>query len=453
VALQRDVPGLAPPDPEGREFGTEEALRSDLPGIAFRVPGTDTQVRLYGFAKLTASVDASSRNQTDAPPPSTLPLRGSAGDREGGDFGMTARFSRFGVDTRTLTRWGTLETRLEGDFGGGAFTSTNAVFRLRQAWAEIGDDRLKILVGQANSLWNEGMFETLIDATNLNQSFIRQAQFRVSGRLAPGLLGQVSIEAPETAFVGGSGVFNPSTSLANGATPAFNNIPDFHGRLTYRQELLEFGLRGMLRQLEANTKAGVPGTVAGTANATGWGFAAHARLPVAAALGPRFGPDELILMGYYGEGIGRYFFGNSGGVDAVSNLGVAARAGEGPALRAIPIYGATVAYRRFWLDQLRSNFAYSWSKQDVPGLAREFAPGSAGAVALNRELQQVFANLIWSPFATRQPSGAVGSGWLDIGAEYLFTRRDIFGGARATGPDLGGKGIGHRVMIGVIARF
>ncbi len=254
--------------------------------------------------------------------------------------------------------------------------------------------------------------------------------------------GQVSVEAPETAFVGGNGVFNPSTTPANGATPAFNNLPDFHGRLTYRQGLLELGVRGMVRQLEANARGGVPGAVAGGANATGWGLAGHARLPVAAALGPRFGPDKLVVMGFYGEGIGRYFFGNSGGVDAVSNLGVAARAGEGPLLRAIPIYGATVAYRRFWLDQLRSNLAYSWSRQDVPGLARQFAPGSAGAVTLNRELQQVFANLIWSPFATRQPGGAVGSGLLDI-----------FGGAPATGPGRGGKGIGHRVLFGAVARF
>ena len=46
---------------------------------------------------------------------------------QGGDFGMTARFSRIGVDTRTLTSWGTLETRIEGDFGGGSPTSSNAV--------------------------------------------------------------------------------------------------------------------------------------------------------------------------------------------------------------------------------------------------------------------------------------------------------------------------------------
>ncbi len=246
-------------------------------------------------------------------------------------------------------------------------------------------------------------------------------------------------------------MFNPSTSLANGTTPAFNTIPDFQGRLIYRQGLL--GLRAMVRQLEANTQGDVPGTVSGTASATGWGFAGHARLPIAAALGPRYATDELTLMGFYGEGIVRYCFGNSGRVDAVSNLGLANAPGQGPRLEAIPIYGETVAYRRFWLDQLRSNFAYSWSQQDVPGLARGFVPGSGGAVARNRELQQVFANLIRSPFAMRQPSGAVGSGLLDIGVEYLFTRRDIFGGAQATGPELGGKGIGHRVLFGAVVRL
>src|SRR4029077_6925179 len=114
------------------------------------------------------------RNQTDAPVPAFIPLRGSPADQQGGDFGMTARFSRFGVGPRTLTGWGTLETRLEGDFGGGAPTSSNAVFRLRQAWAELGNEQFRVLIGQANSLWNEGIFETIIDATNLNQSFIRQ---------------------------------------------------------------------------------------------------------------------------------------------------------------------------------------------------------------------------------------------------------------------------------------
>jgi hypothetical protein len=230
--LQATVPGLAEPSPQGRQDASGDALRSDLPGIAIRVPGTDTQVRLYGFVKLTASYDFGGRNQTDAPLPGGIPLNGSAADQQGGDFGMTGRFSRFGMDTRTLTSWGTLETRIEGDFGGGAATSSNAVFRLRQAWAEVGDERMRVLVGQANSLWNEGLYETIIDATNLNQSFIRQAQLRLTGRLATGLVGQVSIEAPETQYTSAAGIFTPGGTLAGGASPAFNSAPDLHGRLT-----------------------------------------------------------------------------------------------------------------------------------------------------------------------------------------------------------------------------
>ena len=196
--FEATVPGLMPPEPMGNQFSNEDALRSDLPGLSIRIPGTDSQVRVYGFAKLSAWSDFNGRNQTDAPTAQTIPLSNSPADIQGGDYGMTARFSRIGADTRTLTSWGTLETRVEGDFGGGSPTSSNAVFRLRQAWAELGDESFRVLVGQANSLWNEGIFETLIDATNLNQSFIRQAQVRVTGQLASGLTGQVSLEAPET---------------------------------------------------------------------------------------------------------------------------------------------------------------------------------------------------------------------------------------------------------------
>ena len=196
----------------GNQYENEDALRSDLPGLAIRIPGTDSQLRVYGFAKLSAWTDLNGRNQTDAPTAQTIPLNNSAADMQGGDFGMTARFSRIGMDSRTLTGWGTLEVRIEGDFGGGTPTSSNAVFRLRQAWAELGTEQFRVLIGQANSLWNEGIFETLIDATNLNQSFIRQAQVRATALLAPGLTGQVSLESPDTQFTSATGVFNTDSS-------------------------------------------------------------------------------------------------------------------------------------------------------------------------------------------------------------------------------------------------
>jgi hypothetical protein len=433
----------------GRNFAGEEALRADLPGIAFRVPGTDTQVRLYGFAKLTGYADLGPRNQTDAPPPQSIPLTGSAADRQGGDFSMTARFSRFGFDTRTLTSWGTLETRLEGDFGGGAPTSTNAVFRLRQAWAELGDERLRVLIGQANSLWNEGVFETLIDATNLNQSFVRQAQIRLTARLADGLTGQVSIEAPETAYTSAAGVFTPGASLQGGASPAVSSVPDLLGRLTWRQDGVELGLRGLLRQIELRTDGTAAAAQPVSETVPGWGFAGHVRLPMS-LLWDALGQDEVAAMAFYGEGIGRYFAGQTSGQDALTDLGLPGVAR--PGLDTVASYGATLAYRRFWATTLRSTFSYAYARNDYPSYALGFAPGSASAVSLNRETQQVFANLVWSPFAEIR-NGVFGSGWLDLGVEYVFTRRDLYGGAAAAGPAGLGHGIANRLLFAAVARF
>ncbi|WP_137176847.1 porin [Roseomonas sp. AR75] len=467
AASTATVPATPAPSPEAvqeaaRQAGREaaiEALRSDLPGIAFRVPGTETQVRLYGFVKLTSWRDFDSRNQTDAPAPALTPLQGSVAALQGGDYGMTARFSRFGVDTRSETGWGRVETRLEGDFGGGPPTSNNAVFRLRQAFAELTfpDGDWRVLIGQANSLWNEGLYETIIDATNLNQSFIRQAQLRLtrvwsdpgSGRT---ITGQVALEAPDTNYVAVNGLVTPTQNSDGSASPAINTAPDLHARLTWRQDGWEGVLRGMLRQLSINTSGTTAPAPQGEQDTLGWGVAGHVRMPMR-VIGGWFGPDELVGGAFVGQGIGRYLFGNSGGSDAITNLGLPAAA-TGFDMEAIPTWGLTAAYRRFWTTQLRSNFVYSWAKLDYPDYAAQFTPGSAAATSLNDQLQQVFANLIWSPFSTLRADGTVDTGWLDLGIEYLYTRRDLYGGAAAA---MGAGGIGHgiqnRVLVGAIARF
>ena len=448
VRLESQVPGLEPPEPMGLQNANEDALRSDLPGIALRIPGTNTQVRFYGFAKISTWLDFDGRNQTDAPLPGGIPLNGSPAARQGGDYGITARFSRFGVDTRTATAWGTLETRIEGDFGGG--TNSNALFRLRQAWAELGDERFRVLAGQTNSLWNEGLYETLIDATNLNQSFIRQAQLRVTGRLAPGLTGQFSIEAPETQYTSVAGVFTPDTRLNGMASPAFNAMPDLHARLTYRWQGMEIGGRGMVRQLSLRTDGTAASPPSTSLNAFAWGVASHVRLPMR-WLDEWFGGDELLGLAYVGEGIGRYFAGSTNGLDATSNIGLPS-AGNRITLDPVPAWGVTVGYRRFWTDTVRSNFSYSYARQDFASYASQFDPGSASATGLNRVVQQYFANLIWSPFGSVR-NGTFGSGWLDVGLEYLHTRRDLFGGDNAGGTAGSGRGVANRILFATIARF
>ena len=434
----------------GDQYTTEDALRSDLPGLSLRIPGGQTELRFYGFANVNAYHDFNARNQTDAPAPQTIPLANSAAAMQGGDFGMSARFSRLGIDTRTPTGWGTLETRVEGDFGGGAPASTNAVFRLRQAWGEVGTEQFRVLAGQANSLWNEGVYETVNFATNLNQSFVRQPQVRATASLAPGLTGQVSLEMPDTQFTSVTGVFTPTFSPVGGLSPAFNTLPDLLGRLTYSDNGLMLDLRGLARELSMRTEGTGLAPPALTRDAAGWGVAGTARFPMR-WLSPAFGPDELSAMAYYGQGIGRSFGGNTFNQDALSNVGLPGTA-TSFSFDPLPTHGATVAYRRFWTPQVRSNFVYSYAWQDYPTYALLFTPGSISATSLNSTMQQAIVNLIWSPFAELR-GNTVGTGWLDVGLEYVYTHRDVFGGSAATAAAGLGFATANRLLASATIRF
>ena len=134
-------------------------------------------------------------------------------------------------------------------------------------------------------------------------------------------------------------------------------------------------------------------------------------------------------MAYYGQGIGRYFGGNTFGQDALSNIGLPGAFDV--TLDALPTYGATAAYRHFWMPELRSNFVYSYAWQQYPSYALFFVPGSVSATSLNSNMEQAIVNLIWSPFAELR-GNTVGTGWLDVGVEYVYSHRNIFGGTAAT---------------------
>ena len=154
------------------------ALQGDLPN-SFRVPGTETSVRLYGFVKTNLFTDLDTVNRSDAPSVQGVPLAGSAGALQSGDTQFSARRSRIGFDTSTPTSWGPMLTKREFDFAGdlpsasGAATSSGYMPRLRQAYVQVGDDAFSVLVGQANSVWNDGFIETLTESTFSNASAVR----------------------------------------------------------------------------------------------------------------------------------------------------------------------------------------------------------------------------------------------------------------------------------------
>jgi hypothetical protein len=446
------IPGLLPPERMGSRFDGQggDALRSDLPGLSLRIPGTQSEVRFYGLANLTGYRDFNARNQTDDPAQQSIPLAGSPAALQGGDFGVSARFSRIGMDTRTAIGWGTLETRVEGDFAGGSpALASPYLFRLRQAWGEYGTEQFRVLVGQANSLWNEDVYETVNFATNLNQSFVRQAQIRATAKLAPGLTGQVSLEMPNTQFTSVDGVFTTTSTPFGGLSPAFTLVPDLLGRLEYSNNGMVLDMRGLLRDLSVRT----PGTAAAppllARNAAGWGVAGDALFPMRWLSGA-FGLDELSGMVYYGQGIGRYFDSNTVGQDALSNIGLPGVTNF--SLDPLPTYGASIAYRRFWMPELRSNFVYSYAWQQYPFYTLLFVPGSDAATGLNSNMEQAIVNLIWSPFAVQRGT-SVDLGWLDVGLEYTYSHRNVFGGDAATIPAGAGYATENRVYGGVTARF
>ena len=104
----------------------------------FVVPGTNTEFSIGGYVKADLIYDFD-ESLGDLFVPESI----STGDDDDTQrFRAHARQSRLNFKTKTPTSYGDLKTLLEGDFfgsGGNEVFSNSASFRLRHAWAEIGN--------------------------------------------------------------------------------------------------------------------------------------------------------------------------------------------------------------------------------------------------------------------------------------------------------------------------
>ena len=110
--------------------------------------------------------------------------------------------------------------------------------------------------------------------------------------------------------------------------------------------------------------------------------------------------------------------GNTSGQDGLSNLGLP-EAAESFSFDTVQTWGVTAAYRRFWTPNLRSNFADLYARQDFPDYAAHFTPGSFSATSLNREMQQVIVNLIWSPFGKVNDESSAADGSISVSSTFI----------------------------------
>ncbi len=408
----------AAPPPALAAAAPRPVTEGTLPN-SFRLPGTDTSVRLYGIIATSLTQDFGPRNRADVITAQAIPFNDSAASRQGGDVRLDARRTRFGLETATPTPYGPLRTLLEMDFAGVQSTASlvsqsnvsSFIPRLRQAYAELAG----FTIGQTWSLMFDPTYGERLDYGTPNGINIgRQAQLRYTHRWANGFSLAGSVEAPYTDGTFSTGTrFDDSDALVapfpngTGTLATVSKSPDILARLRY--ENLEHGsiqLVGLVRPtLSINNRGDAnPGTRYED-SVTGWGLQLSGTYRVTER-------DNIFGRIIYGEGIGRYLGATSNGQGFVSN---ALTAGVTPAQRrmdTVPVFAVAGGFTHYWTPTLRTNLLYTWAQLDYPAYVRSFS--NAGRSVLNSVIQAGNVNLIWSPIPR-----------VDLGIEYNYANRDL----------------------------
>lgn len=375
------------------------ALAATAPALAevtepgyMTVPGANTAIKWYGFARLDMVKDIDQGlGAAAAANYSGIGLDGSPQDRRKGNFTITAKFSRLGIRARTSTAAGVLDVVAEGDFsgeGGNELITNSSGFRIRNAYASLGP----ILVGQ---MWTNAAdlesYPEFVDSLGPIgvPGYIRQGQFRYTPFNGTHFL-SLSLENAESDF------FSASRAVGSaGSTPYSPNTldkwPDVTIRYAMKGSWGRVALAGVARHLGVDTGGATINAVNANDSAFGYGAILSGVLKVGPA-------DKITLMAMGGDGLGRYVYYNFGSSAAVVD--------SSRRLRTIKSYSANVSYQHSWSDKLRSNVDYGYSRWENPTPFVSPAPV--------RTLQSAYVNLIYVP---------VPNSW--IGLEYVNGKLEV----------------------------
>jgi hypothetical protein len=375
----------------------DAVVAGDIPG-SFRLPGSETSLRIYGFAELNAVHEFKGDNSntdysTFAP---YAPINGST-TRKGQSY-LHARTSRIGIDASTPTSYGPLAVKVEGDFNNEPRTGNSAVygtvgniytqqatnsygFRLRHAYGQFGG----LLAGQTWSTFMDvdNSPETVDFNGPIGSTFIRQPQVRYA--YATKDMGTFTVAAENSV----SYVLD-STGVA---TPAgFSRVPDLIARWDRGFDWGAMSVRALSHEHRINDGAGV------SASRRGWGLASTAFVKM------RDAKDFASFAVTYGKGIGRY-------------LNYIEGASYDPSVNQILLeqaLGIVAGYQYKHSDTLRANFVAGWLKNydnAYTAFARANGLGT-GQFGVNRSVYQVHVGFIYNPIRN-----------VDFGAEYVFGQR------------------------------
>lgn len=344
----------------------------------FKIPGTDTIMKVGGYAKVDFIYDTKPISTFDYFVTSAIPTSGPDTQR-GSQFTVQAKQTRLNLDLRRDTEVGPARLFFEGDWFGNAsfgFDPGSYQFRLRHAFGQLQN----FAAGYSFSAFmdNDALPDTLDFEGPGAAPFLLLAQARYTWKASPHTNFTVSAEAPSAEI----------TAPVGGARSTF---PDLTLRARYEADAGHVQLAGLWRRLSWRSGLGPSDST------DGYG------LNLAGSL-KTVGDDYLVAGGVWGKGIARY-------VSDIAGLGLDAVVDASGNLQALEEYGAYAGYTHYWMPKLRSTGVIGWLGMNNKSFQ---APTSFN------ETQYYSANLIWNPY-----------GSLSVGAELLYGSNKTFDGNHA----------------------
>jgi hypothetical protein len=338
----------------------------DLKGF-IQIPGTETLIRLGGYAKLDAIYDTGAIGYPDAFVTSTIPVPRPHDDE--GNFTMQARQTRLSMEIRRPTVFDeSLRFYFETDlFGGGA---GNYGFRLRQAYGQLGNTFAGF--GWSSFADLDALPDTLDFEGPPGAIAPRQAGIHQFFRLGENSSLTIAAEQPASEVSAYLPIYPDQPVIAD--VHGTQHIPDLI--LAARTEggwgHVQFG--GVLRQLGYTNYEQSDRVLGGGAQLSG-----------SFKVGPSdpYG-DLLMFAAAWGKGIARYLADTGG-------LNLDAVVGPDGKLHTLTGIGSHVGYVHYWSSNWRSNLVYGIARiQDSPLLSTDTFHHTDYAAL----------NLLWTPAPT-----------------------------------------------------
>jgi len=384
-----------------------------FPG-SFLVPGTNTSLKIGGFAKLAIMDDLSATTNVspDVVAAGNIALRGSTTSSNRGNWNFNPRQSSFFFDARTPTSYGELDTFIQADFFGqnisnsfGSSNTRNA--RLVLAYGTLGP----LLGGQTLSLWFDGdalgeSVDPTVTVGTMNGLTNRQGTVRYTYVAGGGLSVAASVEQPsvegfDNSLGAANTAINASATPAPGTANTFaQKYPDFVAKGRWDQAWGHVALAGVLRNQEVQS-VGVPNYN----DSPGWGAYLSGHLNT-------FGKDTFRAGGMVGQALGHYLSDMGAAAGIETNTPVV---GANDTRVTKPLsFGVNASYTHWWTDQLRSTVIGGYSKVDVN--TSSIITSAAAQNAIDKMHIAETVNLIWSPVPQ-----------VDLGIEYTHYTRHMTG--------------------------